>query len=144
LNPRRLPFSLALAVALAAAAGCDSDPVTAPTDTEPVAITETFPPDLGRLTPNGGITHPFAVQRPGTISAVLTTLTPAGNPVGLMLGTWNGSSCATGQLNARDAAIQGESVVGNATATGNYCVRIYDAAGSLTAPVEYQITVTHF
>jgi hypothetical protein len=143
--PRPTPLLILLlwVVSLSGTA-CDSDPVTAPTDTTPVAITETFPGGAtGILTPNGGHTYPFAVQRAGTVTVVLTTLIPEGTSVGLTLGTWNGTACAAPSVD-RDTITQGQSVVGSATATGNYCVRIFDAAGSLTQPAEYQITVTHF
>jgi hypothetical protein len=141
----RLPVFVLLA-AFAASCG-DNDFDNAPSDpgtSPPPTISETFPPEPGTLTPNGGVTHPFVVQRVGEVTATLTTLTPEGTVVGLGLGTWNGSVCSFAQGIARDAATQGQTLVGNATATANYCVRVYDAAGSLTGPVQYQVTVTHF
>jgi hypothetical protein len=136
--------TLILTAAIAAAACGDDDPPTAPTP-DPVLITETFPSEPpGRLTPNGGITHVFAVQQTGAITAVLTVLTPEGTTIGVGIGTWNGQSCSLGNGIARDTVSQGQSVIGNANATGNYCVRAYDSAGTLTGAVEYQLTVTHF
>jgi hypothetical protein len=138
--------SFVLVAALATGIGCDSEPVTAPDDLpEPVSITETFPADApGTLTPNGGRTHPFAVQRAGLITAAVTLLAPDSTvTIGLSMGTWNGAAC-TGMSQANDAITQGQSLTGEATSTGNYCVRVYDASGSLTQPVQYQITVTHF
>ena len=123
---------------------CGDDTSTAPDAPTPVSITQTFPAEgPGTLTPNGGITHFFAVQQAGRITATLTSLAPdSATIVGLSLGSWNGASCA--QTISRDEATQGSGIVGDATSTGNYCVRIYDARGSLTQPVQYQITVTHF
>jgi hypothetical protein len=108
-----------------------------------VEITELFPSEApGTLTPNGGITHLFAVQQSGSIIVSLTTLAPEGFTIGMALGTWNGTSCSQSLVN--DEAAEGTGVLGTATGTGNYCVRVYDATGSLTQPVEYQLTVRHF
>ena len=123
------------------AAGCggdDSDDTpTAPT---PVAVTETF---SGTLTPNGGRTHEFAVQQAGTVTAKLAALSPDDTVViGLMLGTWNGASCAA--IIPNDKAALNTSVVGTAQQTGMFCARVYDAAGTLPAATDYTIEVTHF
>lgn len=127
-------------------AGCGSDTPTGPTDPgdTPVEITESFPASgPGTLTPNGGITHIFGVQRAGRITATLTTLAPDSSVrLGLNLGSWNGVACT--QHITKDDATQGTTIIGEATATGNYCIRIFDSAGTLTGPVEYQTTVTHF
>ncbi len=141
---RTSSLTLLLAVAALTAAAC-GDSSTGPTDpgTTPVEITELFPSEgPGTLTPNGGITHLFVVQQSGSIVVTLTTLTPEGFTVGMGLGTWNGTTCA--QTIVSDAATQGTGIVGTATGTGNYCVRVFDAAGSFTGPVEYQLAVSHF
>ena len=134
--------TLCLATALAAAA-CGDDSPTGPSDPGPVQITETFPDEApGQLMRNGGITHTFPVQQTGNITVVVTTLAPEGVTIGLSLGSWNGVSCSQGL--SKDDAVLNSSVIGNATGTGNYCVRVYDPNGSLTGPAEYQLTVTHF
>ena len=133
--------TLCLATALAGAA-CGDDSPTGPTDPGPVQIIETFPASApGRLTPNGGVTHTFPVQQTGDIIVAVTTL-PEGVSIGVSLGSWNGVSCSQGI--SRDDVVLNGGVVGQATGTGNYCVRVYDANGSLTGPVEYQLTVTHY
>lgn len=117
-----------------------SDLPTAPTDpSTPEEFTEQF---TGTLTVNGGRTHTFPVQRAGNITAQLVSLDPDdGTTVGFLLGTWNGVTCQRVLIN--DNAQPGQSIVGTATATGNYCVHIYDA-GRLTQPLGYTITVRHF
>lgn len=135
---------LFLAVAALGAAACGDDSPTGPTPTEPVAITESFPADSpGTLTPNGGVTHSFGVQQAGQILVNLTSLAPDSTAViGLSLGSWNGTSCS--QTISNDKATQGTNLVGEATVTGNYCARVYDAGGQLREPVTYRLTVTHF
>ena len=57
-----------------------------PTPT-PVAVTETF---SGTLNVNGARTHSFAVDRAGTVSAQIKTLSDQAATIGVSLGTWNG------------------------------------------------------
>ena len=137
----RLRGPVLLAVALAAA-GCGSNnTITNPNQTPPTQVTETFE---GSVNINGAVTQPFVVQTAGTIVATYTTLDPSDAVVGLSLGTWNGLVCAQGGgALANDAAKVGVSVTGSATATGNYCVRVYDT-GKLTQTTSYQLTVTHY
>jgi hypothetical protein len=119
---------------------CGNDnPTTTPTNTTiPTSVTETF---SGTLTQNGSTTHPF-VTRGGTVTATITTLSPDSTTVvGLTLGTWNGEGCQTVINN--DRATQGAVVIGTASTTGNLCVRVYDAAGSLTQPTDYEVQVVH-
>jgi hypothetical protein len=123
------------------AAGCgDNDDPTTPTAPTPVAVTETF---SNTLTRNGGITHEFVVQQAGAVTARITALSPDETvTIGLHLGTWNGAVCSAFLPN--DKATLNTTVTGNATNTGFYCARVYDAAGSLPAPTDYTIEVTHF
>ncbi len=130
-----------LAVLLLVVSGCggDATPVGTPTEPVPVTKVETF---TGTLTPNGALSHPFTVTGIGSMEAVLSLLTPdSASPVGLALGTWSGSVCQV--VLANDAAIQGTVVVGNLTAVGNFCVRIYDSMGTVIGPQTYQIDVAH-
>jgi len=131
--------SLLAAAALTTAACGDDDPV-GPSLPTPIAITETF---SDTLNPNGGRTHPFATERAGEVIAVLTSLAPnAEGTIGLSLGTWNGSSCQI--IIAKDnATIAAGTVIGSATGTGAFCVRIYDV-GQLTQSADYTVTVQHF
>lgn len=131
-------FPFMLAGALVTAACGDDDPVTGPTD-EPVAITEAF---SGSLSPNGGVTHQFAVQRAGEIVARFTSLSPSDAVVGLSIGPATIQGCS--QTIANDRATSASALAGTATTAGSFCVRVYDAAGTLTGPISYEVTVTHF
>jgi len=143
---------LALVTAAIAATGCGSNnTVSNPsTTTPPTTVTDTFE---GTLTVNGAITQPFVVQTAGTVTAAFTSLDPSSvvvngetsdTVVGLSLGTWNGLVCTIGAPTlANDKAKVGVALTASATATGNYCVRVYDA-GSLRQPTAYQLTVIHY
>ena len=137
-----------LVAAALAAAGCGDDAITNPDQTPPTQLTETYE---DTLTVNGAITHPFVVQTAGTVTTTLTTLTPGEafrNPdepwIGMSLGTWNGLVCTVGAPTlANDKTAVGVTLTGSATATGNYCVRVYDV-GKLKDPISFQLTITHF
>jgi hypothetical protein len=140
----------ALAVLLLVMSSCGGGDT--PTEPAPPAeIVETFPTEgLGTLTLNGAFSHPFTVTVPGSMVAQLIVLRPvdealpqeSAGPVGLALGTWNGSICQI--VLADDVTRQGDVVPGNSTAAGEFCVRIYDASGTLPGPQNYQIVVSHF
>lgn len=142
------PKILLLVPALCAAflsSGCNNNSLlTQPTASGPATqITEDFP---GTLTVNGGVTFPFAEQQTGTITATLTALSPDPSvTVGMLLGTWNGVSCSisTGGATIADSATVNTTITGNATGTGNFCVRIYDV-GKLTAPTDFDVSIVHF
>lgn len=122
--------------------GCGNGNTETPTTTEPAPSTTSKDTFSGVLTLNGATTHPFTVTGVGFMSAVLTTLSPdATKPVGLSMGTWNGRTCQV--VIPNDASIQGSVVVGQSTTAGNFCVRIYDAAGTVVQPQTYTIEVTH-
>jgi hypothetical protein len=121
-------------------AACDSDDPTGPTEPPPAEITESFP---GTLTPNGGRTHEFVIQRQGQVSAQITSLTPSEAVVGISLGPLSAQACSATPGVARDNATNGTTIVGTAT-VGNFCLRVYDAGGTLTGPVDYEVTVRHF
>ena len=124
--------------ALTSTACGDDLSTTTPTDTTTTTSTDTFP---GAINPNGGATHTFATARSGSVTVTLSTLSPDNTlTVGLSLGTWNGESCQT--VIARDTTKMGESIVGTASAAGNFCIRVYDV-GKLTASTSYEVTVVH-
>jgi len=135
-------------LAAALASGCGSDPVTNPDQTPPTQVTETFEETL---TVNGAISHAFVVQTAGTVTSTLTALDPPEaflkaeeSWVGMSLGTWNGLVCTVGTPTlANDKTAVGVTLTGSATATGNYCVRVYDV-GKLKQPIAFQLTITHF
>jgi hypothetical protein len=127
----------ALFVLTSAACG-DNLSTTTPTDTPSTTVTETF---SGAINPNGGATHTFAAARSGSVTATLSALTPDSTvTVGLSLGTWNGESCQT--VIARDSTVVGNSIVGTASSSGSFCIRVYDV-GKLTASTSYDVTVVH-
>ena len=133
-----------LVAAALAAAGCGDDPITNPDTPLPTSVTETFE---GTVTVNGAITQPFVVQTAGAVVATFTALDPSDATPGLSIGTWNGLACSVGAPTlANDAATVGVALTASATATGNYCVRVYDAGGvnGLRQATSYQLTVTHF
>jgi hypothetical protein len=134
----------ALIVLLAfAAAGCSDDNFpTDPGTTPPTIITE--PPFVGTITPNGAITQPFTATSFGAVVVTLIALDP--NPdntvrVGLSLGTWNGQACQ--MILSNDNAGTGTVITGQITSAAALCARIYDAMGSLTEPVAFEIRITH-
>ena len=137
-SARALWLPAVLLAALAAGACSDNSTPSGPTAPAPTAITETFD---GTLTVNGAITQPFVVGTAGTVVVRLAALEPVDAVIGVSIGTWNGVTCQI--VIANDNATSGASATGNATSTGNYCVRVYDV-GKLTRPAGYQISVTHF
>ena len=131
-----------VAVLLLAASGCGNGET--PTEPEaPATILDTFPAtEPGTLTLNGAFSFPFTVTVPGSMEAVLTQLEPdTTSPVGLALGTWNGSVCQI--VLAVDTAIQGTRVLANASAVGDYCARVYDSTGTVVRPQTFRIVVAH-
>ena len=119
------------------AAGCEDATPTPTTPSNPVLTTETFSGTLGI---NGATTFPFGVISSGPVTTTLTTVSDAAIAVGLALGTWNGVACQI--VLARDGAVQGDIVLGQASNIGNLCVRVYDI-GNVVAPVTFTITVSH-
>ncbi|HEY6358887.1 MAG TPA: hypothetical protein VIX35_11615 [Vicinamibacterales bacterium] len=93
------------------------------------------------LTVGGSSFSTFTVSQAGTVTAQLTALGAAG-PVGLGLGTPNGStSCVLTTSSA--SVVPGSSPQISATENaGNYCVEIFDP-GTLTASTTFSITVVH-
>jgi hypothetical protein len=130
-------FALVVLIGVCAACGGDDDPIT-PTEPTPTAVTETF---SGTVTRNGAITHAFIVERAGQTTAAITALTPSDAVVGLSIGPLSVQACT--QAVARENATMGTQIIGTASA-GNFCVRVFDPNGSLTAAVDYTISVTHF
>jgi hypothetical protein len=132
-------FFLVPFLAATTLAGCGSnDTVEPPTTPTPVTVTETF---SGTLTVNGAQTHRFAVDRAGTVSAQLKTLSDQAATVGVSLGTWNGAACTI--IISNTAAVLNTTVTGTAQSTGQFCVWLNDV-GKLTAGVDYSVDVTHY
>jgi hypothetical protein len=152
---RRMFWRALLLVAVAAvASACDNNnnfsTPTGPT-TPPTVIQETF---KGILLKNAAYTHPFAVTAAGNVSVFLLSSADPANPdnkaiqIGVSLGTWNGTSCAIViasdnimPVNA-DTPLQGQ-LLGQATAAGNLCVRVYDV-GFVPGAATYELLIDHF
>jgi len=128
-----------LAVALAVGAvGCGSGTTTTPTPTTPVSVTDTF---AGPLTQNGAQTFQFTTAASGQITATIATLSPNSTlVVGIALGTWNGNACQI--ILAKDNATQSSFIVGQASQSSSFCVRIYDV-GNVTDPQTFEVQVNH-
>ena len=136
------PAVLVIALlSLAGAAGCgSSDDDNTPTEPSSSSVTEVF---TDTLTLNGAKTHTFTVTASGQITALLLEWLP--DPelrVGMSLGTWNGSLCQV--VIDHPAAFRGQVTSGYTNATGDFCVRIYDANGTIVAPQTYTIEVSYF
>jgi len=121
-------------------AGCGSsnDSTDLPTTPTPVVVTETF---NGSLNVNGAQNHSFGVERAGTVSAQIKTLSDQAATIGISLGTWNGVACAI--IIRNTAAVLNTAITGTAQQTGQYCVSLNDV-GKLTAGVDYAVEVTHY
>ena len=133
-----LAFVLLVAALLSPACGDDTQAPTTPTVTPP-EINEPFD---GTLTVHGAAIHSFTVQRPGTVKVTIAALDPDTAAIlGLALGTWNGLACDI-KLASTTATLN-TTVTGTASTIGNFCAYIHDV-GNLTAPLGYQIVVTHF
>jgi hypothetical protein len=121
-----------------AACGDSTPAPTTPSPGPPPTVTEVFGGELNR---NGAVTHPFLAGAAGTVVATLDSVGPESvTAIGLLLGTWNGSSCQT--VIANDNAAQGAAVIGEASIASNLCVRVYDV-GKIPALATYQVTVVH-
>lgn len=134
-----LAFTLSLPLA---AAGCGDSILDqlAAASPDPVIVTDTF---TGTLTRNGATSHPFPITSAGggDVTLTLRTVSPdATAVVGISLGTWNGTSCQA--VISNDRAIQGASMLGRATTTGELCARIFDP-GTIADPQSYEIEVVH-
>ena len=143
---------LLVPVVVAVAACGQSDPFlpTGPS-TPPTVRSDTF---SGILTKNSAYTHPFTVADAGAVSVFLLSSAdpahPENNaiPLGVSLGTWNGTSCAiviasdnTVPVNSDDP-LKGK-LAGQATAAGNLCVRVYDV-GYVPAASTYELLIDHY
>jgi len=132
-------LSLVLSAAFVAA-GCDGEINNIPTTPDPVFVTETF---TGTLTVNGAQTHNVFTSATGMVTATVTSLgETAPEKVGFSMGTLSTIGTCTVVLH-NDNAVVSSSLNGTvASLNGSLCVRLFDV-GSLTAPVDYTITVNH-
>jgi hypothetical protein len=120
--------------------GCSSGNNTPQVPTQPslVTITQSF---SGTLTVNGAQTHSFTVDRAGTVSAQVKSLSDQAATLGVSLGTYNGSACTI--IISKTDAVLNTAVAGTAQSTGQFCVWVNDV-GKLTSGLDYTIDVTHY
>jgi hypothetical protein len=125
--------------AMLGAVACSEDINPAVPSNPSTPVTETF---TGTLTPNGGDTHAFSVASSGAVNASIVSLAPdSAVTIGLSLGTWNGTAETCATVISNDNATVGTTIVGAADREGRLCVRVYDAAGKLTQPTDYELRV---
>ena len=135
---RSIRFGLLIsAVTMVMTAGCEDATPVPTTPSTPVLVTESFE---GMLATNGASTFPFAVSSSGAVTATLAAVSDAAIAIGLSIGTWNGTACQV--VLARDGAVAGDQIVGQASNVGTLCARVYDI-GNVVAPVTFTITVQH-
>ena len=150
---RQFGRALLLAPMLALVACGDDNNNRLPTGptTPPTVLSETF---SGTLTRNAAYTHPFTVSDSGDISVfLLRSVDPArpennAIPIGVSLGTWNGSACAIVIANDNLTPVTNEDatkgrLVGRATAAGNLCLRVYDV-GFVPGSANYELLIDHY
>jgi hypothetical protein len=136
---RVVPCALAAGTVLGAAACTGSDTTVGPTTPTTATITDSFSDTLSL---NAAKTFPFVVQAAGSVTALVQSISPdATQIIGVALGTWNGETCQL--VLSNDAAVQGSTVIGQASTPGNFCLRVYDATGALPKNEAYVVTVTH-
>jgi len=132
-----LPIFLA-SVLLTAACSTPSTPTIPTNPGNPT--TETF---SATINVNGAMTHPFTVGFAGTVTATLTSVSPDSTiPIGMSIGTWDGTTCSLGSGLFQDKAVQGSVITAAISAPGALCLRMYDS-GSLTGPTTYSVDVVH-
>lgn len=132
--------SVLLAVLALTAGACNSStPVS--TTTAPASLAAAVDHFTGTLTQNGALTFPFSVSGGGTVTAIVDAVTPdSAVPIGVSLGTWNGTICQI--ILSNDQAVQGSSVTGSVGTAGNLCLRIYDV-GKIARPQTFAVEVGH-
>ena len=126
-------------LAVLALSACGDDPFETPTNPNPaVPVTEIF---NGTVSVRGARTHTFASGASGTVIVRLRFLVPDSQvPMGLALGTWNGTACQL--VITRTDAVAGTAITGAVSALGSLCVYIHDV-GNLVQPADYEIEVEH-
>ena len=124
--------SAAAALIACTACGSTTEPSSNPTS-------DTY---SGVLQPRGAVSRSILASKPGTITLLLNSLSPADVAVGLGLGSYDASgACAmtTTVVTPTDAATPQISME---VQTGTYCVRLYDT-GTMVAATTFSIAITH-
>jgi hypothetical protein len=129
-------LAVVLGLALTASACSDPAPPLTPTPAPPT-IPETF---TGVVLPLGSSVNTFLVQRFGTITVSLTSVSPPAS-VGIGVGTPSGAGCLMLD-NLTVVPGPNPQMTGTATVPGNFCVSVFDA-GNLVEAVNYTVSVLH-
>jgi hypothetical protein len=125
---------LALLFVTGAAPACGATSLTP----SPTSFTDSW---SGSLAKGQAFTYPFTAQQAGTVSASYTSVgTDNSIPLGLAIGTWNGTACDLTLLN--DSVTVGLVVSGSVSAAANLCVRVYDV-GYVINPLTFVVQVVH-
>ena len=137
---RAFIFRALVLLAAIGAAGCEGEIVNIPTTPDPITVTDTF---TGRLTVNGAQTHNVFTGATGLVTATITSLgETAPEKVGFSMGTLSSVGTCTVIVHNDNAVVQTALTGTVANLNGTLCVRIFDV-GSMTAPVDYSLTVSH-
>jgi hypothetical protein len=132
---RHLAFVLLPLAVLATACGDNTSTPTTPS-------THTVQTFTGTLQPLGTDVYTFATTISGEITVTLTNAgLPAGVSLGMGVGTPNGSACTL--IKAQPVQPANIAQVTGSADPGSFCVAVYDL-GTLTAPVDYTVVVSHF
>lgn len=132
-------ISFVLAVLLTGWACDNGDTPTDPTN--PPTVTETF---NGTLTRNGSQLHTFTATARGTVTATLTSVTPADSPaIGLSMGTWDASVEVCTAVLTNNAATTTSVLTGSVVGISPLCVRLFDPNSAIpeNATITYTVTV---
>ncbi|HWF87151.1 MAG TPA: hypothetical protein VG222_19975 [Vicinamibacterales bacterium] len=120
------------------AAGCGSSNST----TTPTTSGHTVQTFNGTLQPSGSDTYDFTTGISGEVTVTLTNAGPPSNvTLGLGVGTPNGSACTL--ILAQSVTAANIAQIASSADPGSYCISVFDA-GSLTAPVNYTVVLSHF
>jgi hypothetical protein len=132
-------ISFVLAVLLTGWACDNGDTPIDPTN--PPTVTDTF---NGTLTRNGSQLHTFTATARGTVTATLTSVTPADSPaIGLSMGTWDAAFEVCTAVLTNNAATTSSVLTGSVVGISPLCVRLFDPNSAIpeNAPITYTVTV---
>ncbi len=139
---RLAQMSIALAIAVSAAAcggSSDTQSVIAPSGT---VVTETF---TGVVQVGQQSVNPFNVTTPGTLSVTLVSTSPQTTlTMGLGVGNPGAGGICSFISGGTTTAIAGSTaqLSGTLAASGAYCVSVVDV-GNAAGPITYTVTVAH-
>lgn len=127
-----------LVVIAALAASCGDTPTT-PTATATSPVTASF---SSQLSVKGTSSRSFTVPSRGSVTVMLSAISPSGTVVGLGVGIprANGSGCLLTTSVETTAASSPQLAI--EAAPGEYCAQIFDL-GTLTDPISFTVAIVH-